>query len=346
MTDQPTRTCKRCNEMKGIIEFDARRTTCRQCYQVAAAKRQERKERIEYSEAIHERIVDGVASGLTFAEICVPAGMPTVQQLIAWRRRHPELADAMDEARTHRATIRSDRIDETLADLRMQKISAAEARTIIDAEMKLMALEDPARFNPATKVQQEISGPNGAPLQVAESPFETARWLASLLHGTVRAAALPMTGTTPEQVAATRVEVEKLLGRPVTDGELQEALADPRWSEVTQRALDAIEGREPRPLPPPAPSRPAAPAQPVEDATIIDHDTDPWRTGIARFDPASGRLVSETDARVVSLAASRGKTVVLPDGNRTTFVSGEDDGVIEERLAAWYRDRAGVEAQG
>jgi hypothetical protein len=167
--------------------------------EAAKARTAERRERIEFTPTLAEKIVDGVASGLTFAEICAPAGMPTVRQLTAWRRQHPELADAMDEARTHRATIRSDRIDETLAELRAQKISAADARTIIDAEMKLMALEDPARFSPATKIQQEISGPNGAPVTMAvvddASLIKAARWIADLLS---RADAVPALDLKPE----------------------------------------------------------------------------------------------------------------------------------------------------
>jgi hypothetical protein len=198
MTDITTKLCAKCGVAKPWTDYDARNRVCRPCRDAAKAKVAERKERVEYSGAIAERIVDGVASGLTFAEICAPVGMPTVRQLTAWRRRHPELADAMDVARTHRATIRSDRIDETLAELRAQKISAADARTIIDAEMKLMALEDPARFNPATKVQAEVSGPGGAPLQMTvvddASLIKAARWVADLLS---RANAAPVIDLKP-----------------------------------------------------------------------------------------------------------------------------------------------------
>jgi hypothetical protein len=188
MTDQAAKRCRVCSVDKPLLAFAGRQNTCLQCRDAAKARTQERKEAVAYSDAIAERVVDGIASGLTFAEICAPAGMPTVRQLTAWRRHHPELADAMDEARTHRATIRSDRIDETLADLRAQRITAADARTIIDAEMKLMALEDPARFNPATKVQQEISGPGGEPLQVqatvaVRALLEALPELGALLNG-------------------------------------------------------------------------------------------------------------------------------------------------------------------
>jgi ribosomal protein L37E len=195
----PTKVCRRCGETKPLIAYSGRKNTCATCEAAQRQRTLERKDAISYSDALAERIVDGVASGLTFAEICAPAGMPTVRQLTAWRRRHPELAEAMDAARTHRATIRSDRIDETLASLRAQKISAADARTIIDAEMKLMALEDPARFNPATKVQAEVSGPNGAPLQLAvvddASLIKAARWVADLLSKADRVPAIDVTLT-------------------------------------------------------------------------------------------------------------------------------------------------------
>ncbi len=44
-----------------------------------------------------------------------------------------------------------DRIDADPERSAAQKITAADARTIIDAEMKLMALEDPQRFNPTAR---------------------------------------------------------------------------------------------------------------------------------------------------------------------------------------------------
>jgi len=186
MTDAPpTRTCKRCNETKGILEFDARRTTCRQCYQAAAMKRLERKEAVVYSAELGERITDAIAAGIPVSEICVPAGMPTPSQVSRWRRTIPEFAEAYEKAREARADARSDKIDEALNDLRAGKITAADCRVIVETELKMASKESPSKYGDVTKVQAEVSGPNGAPLAVQvvddASLIVAARWVADLL---------------------------------------------------------------------------------------------------------------------------------------------------------------------
>jgi hypothetical protein len=215
----------------------------------------------------------------------------------------------------------------------------------VNANLKWLASKDNAKYGDAKPLidARQITMNSTPPAE--ESALETARWLAHLLHGTVRAAASPPAGTKPEHAAAVRAEIEKMLGRPVSDAELQEALNDPRWRHVHDAMLAAVEGREPRPLPPPSPSHAAARA-PVEDAEVIAPTPDtsnPWRTGVARFDPRSGRLVPADDPEVVNLASGTSKVVLLPGGVRTAFVNGEADVEIEARLAGWYGAQAGAQ---
>jgi terminase small subunit-like protein len=147
MNDQPAiRTCKRCSETKGILEFDARRTTCRACYQAAAAKRQERKERVEYSDALAERIVDALASGMTVAEVTTQAAMPTPRQLRAWRRANPDFDAACLQAEQASAAAHLDKAKQVLADLEAGKLQGSDARTLFDGHMKLAAVLHPTRY--------------------------------------------------------------------------------------------------------------------------------------------------------------------------------------------------------
>jgi len=185
MTEQPTKQCRKCGQTLPLLSFAGRQNTCIPCRDAAKARTQERKAAIIYSADLGERITDAVAAGLTVDEICQPAGMPTPRQLARWRRTIPEFDEAYERARAARADVRSDRIDQALNDLRAGKISAADCRTIVESELKMAALENPARYNPAQKVQAEVSGPNGAPLalQVVDdaSLIKAARWVADLL---------------------------------------------------------------------------------------------------------------------------------------------------------------------
>ena len=101
--------------------------------------------------------------------------MPTVRQLSRWRRTIPEFRDAYDLAREQRADARSDRVDEILLDLRAGKITAADARVLIEAELKLAAKENPARYGDRTVA--DVTVRPGAP---ADKP-NTAAWLDKVL---------------------------------------------------------------------------------------------------------------------------------------------------------------------
>jgi alkylated DNA nucleotide flippase Atl1 len=197
-----TKTCRKCGEAKPLVAFAGRQNTCIQCRDAAKARSIERKEHIAFTPALAEKICDLVSMGSTITEIAAMAGMPTARQIVAWRRRHEEFRDAYEQARVARADARSDRVDEALRDLRNGKISAADCRAIVETELKLAALENPGRYNPATKVQQEVSGPGGAPLAVQvvddASLIKAARWVADLLS---KADEVPVIDLKPEPAA-------------------------------------------------------------------------------------------------------------------------------------------------
>src|SRR5262249_29968207 len=94
---------------------------------------------------------------------------------------------AYDLAREQRADARSDRVDEVLDDLRAGKIDAPSARVLIEAELKLAAKENPARFGDRTVA--DITLRPGAPV---EKP-NTAAWLDKVLGaGAVASNVIPL----------------------------------------------------------------------------------------------------------------------------------------------------------
>jgi hypothetical protein len=198
MTEQPTKQCRKCQQILPLLAFAGRQNTCISCRDAQRQRTQERKEAVAYSPAIAQRIADGIAMRIPLVKLCEPAGMPTPRQVASWRREHPEFRELCEEARTARADARSDRIDQLLDDLVAGKIDAASCRVAIEMELKLAGKEAPARYGDVTKVQQEISGPGGAPLAVQivddASLIKAARWVADLLS---RADAVPVIDLKP-----------------------------------------------------------------------------------------------------------------------------------------------------
>jgi hypothetical protein len=203
VTEQPTKTCIKCGEAKPLVAFAGRQLSCISCRDAQRQRTMERKDGAVYSPAIAEKIVDLIAAGTPVAEICQPAGMPTERQLARWRRTIPEFADAYEQARQARADARSDKIDAALNDLRAGRITAADCRVIVETELKMAGKENPARYGDVQKIQQEVSGPGGAPLAVQvvddASLIKAARWVADLLS---KADAVPVIDLQPEGKAA------------------------------------------------------------------------------------------------------------------------------------------------
>jgi hypothetical protein len=135
----------------------------------------ERKDQVQFSPALGERIIDAVAAGLSVQEICASSWAPTPRQLARWRRTIPEFSEAYEAARVARADARSDRIDQALNDLRAGKISAADCRVIVETELKMAARENPQRYG--DRIVSDITLRPGAP----EDKPDTAAWIDKVL---------------------------------------------------------------------------------------------------------------------------------------------------------------------
>ena len=156
--------CAKCGVEKPVTAFHSRQKTCIPCRRLPRRARG-KKGAVAYSPELGAKITDLIALRTPVAKMCEMAGFPTSRQLMRWRREHEEFRQAYDLAREQRADARCDKIDEALDDLRAGKITAADCSVIVETELKLAAKENPARFGDVTKVQQEVTGPNGAPLR-------------------------------------------------------------------------------------------------------------------------------------------------------------------------------------
>ena len=60
------------------------------------------KPRVTYSEAVAERILEGLVDGLGLRVICRQPGMPTRANVMRWLKRHPDFAASVEGARAWR----------------------------------------------------------------------------------------------------------------------------------------------------------------------------------------------------------------------------------------------------
>jgi hypothetical protein len=146
MTEQPTKTCRKCGETKPLLAYAGRQNTCVACTQAQRAKTQERKDAVAWSPELGERIVDCLAAGMTIAELTAPSWAPTARQLRAFRRSDPSFDAACDEALAQSAAAHLDKAKAVLQQLEAGKLPSSDAKTLFDGHMKLAATLDPRRY--------------------------------------------------------------------------------------------------------------------------------------------------------------------------------------------------------
>jgi hypothetical protein len=158
MTEQPTKTCLKCQEAKPLIAFAGRQNTCISCRDAAKARTLERKEAVAWSPELGERIVDMLAAGMTIAEVCAQAAMPTARQLRAFRRSNPEFDAACDDALAQSAAAHLDKAKEVLRNVETGKLPAADGRLLFDGHMRLASVLNPARYGSNATIDVTSAG--------------------------------------------------------------------------------------------------------------------------------------------------------------------------------------------
>jgi transposase-like protein len=160
-----TKVCTRCSAAKPLIAYPGRRSVCSECLEAAKARTAERKEAAVYSEALGQRITDALASGMTVAQVCEQASMPTPRQLRAWRRANPEFHAACEEAERLSAAAHLDKAKEVLVKLEAEELSAMDAKTLFDGHMRLASTLNPSRYG----AHPDLSPPSKALVDFASA---------------------------------------------------------------------------------------------------------------------------------------------------------------------------------
>jgi hypothetical protein len=145
------------------------------------AARPAARKRIEYSVALAEQILDHIIDGRTLVEIEKTGGMPCRSVILKWRKQHEEFGERYAEAMDMRADADADEVDDIARRVLRGEIDSNTGRAVIDALKWATSHRAPRRYG--TKVSAELSGKDGAPIQIENEPeaVETARRISFLL---------------------------------------------------------------------------------------------------------------------------------------------------------------------
>lgn len=95
---------------------------------------------------IQERLVRGIAAGMSVSKCCKLDGMPNKDTIFEWLMDDAEFSDQYARARERRADARAERIDDICAKVEDGKLGPNEARVIIDAEKWQAGKENSKRY--------------------------------------------------------------------------------------------------------------------------------------------------------------------------------------------------------
>jgi len=137
-----------------------------------------------YTEEIAEKICGLLEAGWSLNRICKEEGMPGAATVRNWVRKIPEFAEAYTLARKNQLEYWADEIvdlsDDDSQDIVGGKPNSAAVnrhRLMVDTRKFILAHLMPEKYGQLVK--QEISGPDGGPIQTEPVDKENlARWLA------------------------------------------------------------------------------------------------------------------------------------------------------------------------
>lgn len=145
-----------------------------------ARARVRRPKGIKFSDAIAEEIFNRMAGGESLRSICRSPGMPVIQTVLRWVNERPDFAESYARATDMRALVLCDEmleiadtpeIGEEITETAEGTIvkrgdMIAHRRLKVDARKWILAKLSPKKFG--ERLSQEISGPDGGPVEIAK----------------------------------------------------------------------------------------------------------------------------------------------------------------------------------
>lgn len=117
----------------------------------------------KYSQKMADMICGFIASGHSERSICEMEGMPDRTTLRAWRDANPDFASKCARAREDQAEHHHAEMDDIEEKVLDGRLDPKAANVVLVNKRWRMEKLDRGRYG--NKVSQEISGPNGGPIQ-------------------------------------------------------------------------------------------------------------------------------------------------------------------------------------
>jgi hypothetical protein len=124
---------------------------------------------VRFSQELFDRICKRIAAGgdeNSLRKICEESGMPDRGTFMDWTKRTPELRAQYDQAYLDR----QDTYFDELIDIADTEPDPQRARNRIDARKWAWARMNRKKFG--DKIETELTGKNGGPIQIVASPLD------------------------------------------------------------------------------------------------------------------------------------------------------------------------------
>lgn len=132
----------------------------------------------DYSPELAEIICERLVSGESLRAIARDPGMPDKTTMLRWLNKHEEFRTHYAQARDLQAEGDFDDMEELAATATPETVQIVKLQ--IDTRKWVLSRKAPKKYG--DKISQEISGPNGSPIQTEEvSDLEKARRIAFVL---------------------------------------------------------------------------------------------------------------------------------------------------------------------
>lgn len=125
----------------------------------AAPAKKKPAKRVEFSQALFDRICALIGDGKSVREVCKGPGMPDRMTFLKWAKRTPELQKQYDDA----CIDRQDAIFDDVLYIADTVRDPKRAKVMVDAREWTLARMNRKRFG--NHVSNEHSGPDGGPIQ-------------------------------------------------------------------------------------------------------------------------------------------------------------------------------------
>lgn len=118
----------------------------------------------DYSPELAANICARLASGASLRSVCALEGMPSASSVFLWLTKYKDFSDNYAKAQQERSEAMFEEMLEIGDDVEPDAAAVSKAKLRVDTRKWALARMNPKKYG--DKVQQEITGAEGGPLQV------------------------------------------------------------------------------------------------------------------------------------------------------------------------------------